>query len=228
MDTNDFENSIPKPEQPSPFTVPENYFNSLSNRIWAKIELEDSGLNIERVTNKHPFKLPDNYFNSLSDRIQNRLKSEESEDSEFSIPGLTKKNPFTTPDNYFEELSSIIEEQVFSDIADIELKNAHQTFINRFYRMAIAACFTALAGWFGYTVYQTSKLDKQINSTANVVKIDNQNFDLNYFDESMVVDEVMNAKSINTNYKQQDPEKTGKLENYILNNVDEELLLQEL
>ncbi|MOA53353.1 hypothetical protein D3C78_1768030 [compost metagenome] len=65
-----------------------------------------------------------------------------------------------------------------------------------------------------------------MSSPANVVKIDNRNYDLNYFDESLIIDEVINTQ-VSQN-KAQKPDQNTKLENYILNNVDEDLLLQEL
>ncbi|POY38344.1 hypothetical protein C3K47_02805 [Solitalea longa] len=227
MNFNDLEKNLPQPEQTSPFTVPENYFNSLNDRIWERIKMEDAGLNIEGLTNENPFKLPETYFENLSSKIKDQLDTGDEEDVHLSIPGLNNINPFTAPTDYFDELPTTIEERVFSEIADIELENANQTFIRRFYRLAIAACFTALASWFGYNIYQVNQLDKQMNSTANVVKIDNQNFDLNYFDESMLVEEVVNTSAGNAAVNPS-AEKTRKLENYILNNVDEELLLQEL
>ncbi|MNL59386.1 hypothetical protein D3C87_1831160 [compost metagenome] len=65
-----------------------------------------------------------------------------------------------------------------------------------------------------------------MSSPVNVVKIGNHNYDLNYFDESMIIDEVINTKVSQNNTQKTD--QNNKLENYILNNVDEDLLLQEL
>ncbi|UKJ08839.1 hypothetical protein [Solitalea lacus] len=225
MENNDLENIIPKPEQSSPYTVPENYFNSLQGRIMERIRLEEEpSLSIPGLDNKNPFITPDNYFSSLSKKIHTQLGAEE-DSIDLSIPSPNNHLPFTIPEGYFDTLSTTVEEKIFSDIALNELKNANNTFIKRFYRLTMAACFALLCTWFGYNVYQTSRIDRQMNSSVNVVKIDNHNFDLNYFDESMLIEEVINKPKPN---EVSEPEKTGKLENYILNNIDEELLLQEL
>lgn len=225
MENNEFENSIPKADQSSPYTVPKDYFDTLASRIMARIEVEEAGPNIEGLTNKNPFKTPDDYFNILSAKIENQLK-EDDDDIRLSVPGLGNKNPFTVPEEYFSKLPNAIEEQIFNDIADAEFEQAQKTFVFRFYKLALTACLGGLLFWFGSNVYHTSQLDKQMSSPANVVKIDNRNYDLNYFDESMIIDEVINTQ-VSQN-KTQKPDQNTKLENYILNNVDEDLLLQEL
>ncbi|AFD05664.1 hypothetical protein [Solitalea canadensis] len=223
MENNEFENSIPKPQQSSPYTVPKDYFDSLASRIMVRIEMEDAGPTIEGLTNVNPFKTPDDYFNELSTRIENQLKDD---DVRLSIPDLNNKNPFTVPDEYFNNLPIAIEEQIFNDIANSEFEQAQKIFVFRFYKLAITACLGALLFWFGSNIYHTSLLDKQMSSPVNVVKIGNHNYDLNYFDESMIIDEVINTKVSQNNTQKTD--QNNKLENYILNNVDEDLLLQEL
>lgn len=78
----------------NPFTVPENYFASLTEALNTRILIESA-----RFENEQEFKLPENYFEQLPDLIEGRLALENIKS------GLAAKSGLTIPTGYFEELS---------------------------------------------------------------------------------------------------------------------------
>jgi len=92
------------------YTVPNNYFNCLSDVILIKIK--SSSLSSKSAKSNHPYLAPDNYFDEFSNKIasiasaQNRHFSEiEYELNEVAplLNSINKNNIYTTPTNYFEQ-----------------------------------------------------------------------------------------------------------------------------
>ena len=89
----------------NPFTVPDGYFNGLSERIVAGIKLDE-------LKNKTPltgFTVPENYFEELSSNIQSRINIE-------SVLKVENAG-FAVPENYFEELNTQITSRIFVEEA---------------------------------------------------------------------------------------------------------------
>lgn len=78
----------------NPFTVPENYFDSLTKTLNTRIQIENV-----RFENEQEFKLPENYFEQLPDLIEARIALESINSSVIADTG------FSTPPGYFDELS---------------------------------------------------------------------------------------------------------------------------
>jgi len=89
----------------NPFTVPDGYFDELSDRIAASIKLDE-------LKSKKPltgFTVPENYFEELNNNIQSRVNIEKVLNNETT--------GFTVPENYFEELNTQITSRIFIEEA---------------------------------------------------------------------------------------------------------------
>jgi len=82
----------------NPFTVPEGYFDSLTEQILSKIKLE------ELKKSGDGFIVPEGYFDELARNIQARIAIEEVSDKETT--------GFTVPEGYFDELTANITSRV--------------------------------------------------------------------------------------------------------------------
>jgi len=89
----------------NPFTVPDGYFNGLSERIVAGIKLDE----LKSKTPLDGFTVPENYFEELSSNIQSRINIEKVLN--------TENAGFTVPENYFEELNAQITSRIFVEEA---------------------------------------------------------------------------------------------------------------
>ncbi|WP_158824865.1 hypothetical protein [Mucilaginibacter lacusdianchii] len=84
----------------SPFTVPDGYFDDLSQRLQSYVHLDD----LKQDEPAYGFTVPENYFDDLSSQIQSRIAIEE------ALPKDTLG--LTVPENYFDELSSNIQSRI--------------------------------------------------------------------------------------------------------------------
>ena len=147
----------------NPFTVPDGYFNELSERIVGAIRLDDLKQNPQQE-----FTVPENYFNELGGHIMSRINIEET---------LNQPTGFSTPEGYFEQLSAQIQSRIFVEEALADTTGAlsvppdyfaqlnknilnktvnqdivkRKTIIRRMYtspafKYATAACFVAIVG----------------------------------------------------------------------------------
>jgi hypothetical protein len=121
------------------FSLPENYFDSFSSRLFTKIaedeELKEYPL-LTSLHNKNPFnvpsgyfdlqedllqypllaenkasgfKVPDLYFGALPERVNNAISIEEEKEAYTLLYSHKKENVFTVPVNYFENLQVVPE-----------------------------------------------------------------------------------------------------------------------
>ena len=124
----------------NPFTVPDGYFDSLSQRI-------ESYKNLDLLKNSggpEAFTVPSNYFESLAANIQSRIAVEDAlnTDTGFTLPegyfealadniqsriavdeALSVDTGFVVPNGYFDNLGSQIESRIFVEGALAETEN---------------------------------------------------------------------------------------------------------
>ena len=147
------------------YTVPEDYFESLTLNILSKIS-------------NSSMEVPEGYFNSFADSVLARVKSETdisvSEEllslSPF-LSGLNKKNIYSIPSDYFDNFKiSIVQ----------EIKPAKVVKMKPFYKYAVAAVATGLLGLGIFNNLNKSKHNNLLNSdvykTAYQI-LDNKSFD---------------------------------------------------
>lgn len=98
-------------EKANVFSVPNDYFNELAERITTYTILnKNENINVSKP---ETLKVPEGYFDTLSDNILAKIKRSEAETTEEELRQLSPllyslkdKNVFTTPAGYFENLSN--------------------------------------------------------------------------------------------------------------------------
>lgn len=107
----------------SPQSVPDNYFESLSQRIMDGIKAsnsaEDTPLEMLSQDSTVPFSVPEKaYFEQLSSRVMSHIKG--AEDSEAFLQSINSKQlPFSLPDNYFDKMNVQLMHRIHSSDDDI-------------------------------------------------------------------------------------------------------------
>jgi len=100
------------------FSIPENYFDILSNRLKSEVNL------IEITSKSDDFDIPANYFENLKEQIQAQ-----------SFLSIQKSEEFDIPKGYFENNKSIILEKI-----NPSKQKFSKTVTLAFIRYAAAAC----------------------------------------------------------------------------------------
>lgn len=119
----------------NPFTVPEGYFNTLSEQLKSRALIES-----KQIKDSAGFTVPEAYFTGLSQRIQGRIVLE-------STLSKNKEQGLQLPESYFETLSDRIQ-------ARIGKKKSH------WLSYAAAACITMVIGsviYFNSSQYTISR-----------------------------------------------------------------------
>ena len=93
-------------EKKNVFTVPENYFENLAEKISLHTFLHET----KKSQAENLQSVPAGYFDTLSSEILTKIKREEEENAEEStlLSSLKDKNVFTVPEGYFDNLSENI------------------------------------------------------------------------------------------------------------------------
>ena len=182
------------------FTVPDDYFDSLSPAIMLSLRNQNSinELNIPVLD----MQVPVGYFEGLANQIIDKIKAgaiiqaDEEKDSALLAP-LSRHNVFTIPENYFDNLAENISAKLNKQPAKvITLKSRPSIF-----RYAIAAALSGLLGLSLFNVLDNKQNLKtpvlasvvvaqpdQVLKTANEI-IKNDSFDKTM--EAMADDEIL-------------------------------------
>jgi hypothetical protein len=127
------------------FTVPEGYFESLSNDILTGIRVEN-GTNNE-ISDIATGDVPAGYFDSLAGSILTRIKTQDAGDAAAEIRALSpmlysiqNENVFEVPPGYFESLSDAVLNKVKPQPKVIKMQRRSSTFL----KYAVAAVFTGV------------------------------------------------------------------------------------
>jgi hypothetical protein len=95
------------------FTIPENYFNGLAERIFVYTFLNQN--NNAEFNSNNVNRVPEGYFDSLSDHVLAKIKNQEFESDEEELKKLSpvlfslkNKNVFTVPPGYFENVNNAV------------------------------------------------------------------------------------------------------------------------
>ncbi|WP_374166878.1 hypothetical protein [Arcticibacter sp. MXS-1] len=113
----------------SPFTVPDNYFNELSENIRSRAGLE------QLKSNDAGLKVPDGYFESLEEQILSAVKLD-------SIKEESGTMPFTVPPLYFEKL----EAKIRSKTSESKTHTVIRRLRPAWFQYAAAACAVLVIG----------------------------------------------------------------------------------
>jgi hypothetical protein len=88
------------------FSVPDGYFDSISNTVLITLNEDSSSGNISNLS--IPTDIPAGYFDNLSDAILNKIKKQEAGELPAIFSSIKKDQLFQVPDNYFETLAGSI------------------------------------------------------------------------------------------------------------------------
>lgn len=146
------------------FTVPENYFDNLAEKItvysFLNQEKKPEVQNIQHV--------PEGYFNTLSDQILSKIKSEEarnaSEEFDKLFPvlfSLKDKNVFKVPDGYFDNLSENILKKASQPAAKVVSISNEKSW----WRYAAAAVVTAAIAITSLQIFNSQGIEKNNSAT---------------------------------------------------------------
>lgn len=135
-----------------PFTVPEGYFDSLSENLISRVRIE-----VALDDKPSSFKVPGNYFEDLASRIEERIAVEK-------IRSLSSSEGFTVPEGYFAGLT----DRITARIDDSEVrKPIIRSLFTSWMSYAAAACITAVIATGIYFTSNTYNLNKQLSDVPD-------------------------------------------------------------
>lgn len=171
----EWENEAPqlaKLKKSNPFTVPNQYFEELGERINQSVFISS----LEKGETAG-FTTPLNYFETSADQITSRIALEQFKDD--------KQNGFNTPDGYFEKLQQNIVSQTS------EKKKTVKLWQQPLFKYAVAASLVVVSttGWFANESYQNKQLRKTELAREQML------YDI---DESVILEYVQEAQHVKT------------------------------
>lgn len=189
----EWENEAPqlaKLKRVNPFTVPNQYFEELEERINQSIFISK----LEKTENAG-FNVPSNYFETLENQINSRIVLEQFKN---------ETQGFSVPDGYFEKLQQNIVAKT------TETKKTVKLWHQPIFKYAVAACLViaSTTGWFANVHYQ----DKQLRN-AELAK-EQLLYDI---DESVILEYVQESQNVKT-ANVTDGQSVNEMESYILDN----------
>lgn len=212
------------------FCVPDNYFSLTENRIEQAVEL-NLYTNLSAIRKQEHYELEDNYSNYLENSLKNKIELTEELKSYHALYELRKENMFFVPDVYFQDLSQNIKDRIHV------VKAAHVSFIDRvlsifFSRKLAFSLAMLIVSVFAVYIYRTSRENIESDNCQSIACLEKQdilnNKSFNDFDEEQLMDLV----DVNDLSEQlhKEIQKTDSLqqEEFILDNVDTDQLLEEL
>lgn len=199
-----------KQDQPaSGYTVPDQYFSSLKNRILAQTTTVE--FNIEKQSGaQEEYSRDDPYFTEVSDA--------EVFDAEEAFIHFPVSGGFSTPDQYFQKLQAKILAQTAEKDAPVRKSKIVRLWHSGLLKYASAACFVLVAAFGFYLNQQTAK---PVTATAAEIANEQMLYDI---DEQDIIDHVEG----NVGDEPKTTATHAEMETYILNNYTQSDLSSEL
>ncbi len=191
----EWENEAPqlaKLKKSNPFTVPNQYFEELGERINQSVFISK----LEKTENAG-FNVPSNYFETLEKQINSSIALEQ---FKYETQG------FSVPDTYFEKL----QQNIVAKTTETKASKTVKIWQQPIFKYAVAACLVIAStiSWFANTNYR----DKQLRKTE--LAKEQLLYDI---DESVIFEYVQESQNVKTaNFT--DGENVNEMENYILDN----------
>ena len=158
------------------YTVPNGYFNVLSEDILHTIQLAQYGV-IDSAQKKDTTDVPQGYFENLADTILAKIKqvdnvSEELRSLSPMLYSAQNENVYTVPKNYFEQLHTELVEKVQPQQTIVTaMRKRNFTFI----KYAVAAVFIGIITFGAFKFTTANKLDDTTKQGLAIAK--NNSFD---------------------------------------------------
>lgn len=187
------------------FSIPENYFNTLSTSILHKIQndtlfaMGNKQLNVGEV--------PEGYFEGLAGQIMNKINAGENpvekETREFSVTvaEIGNRNIFSVPEGYFQSLGEVINLRIPKPAKVVSMKKS-----SSFFNYAAAAVITGILGLSVFSVFNNKEnLDNNIGQLPVIMTkageiIKNKTFDIelnNISDKEIEQYLIQNGQDVN-------------------------------
>lgn len=169
---------------------------------------------LKNIPPEVPFRVPEGYFGELHEQIMARTRQEGIIHA--SLPRRTAGSAdltFQTPPGYFESLPARISGRINQEAGGPGNRAARNPSVLRpaeRYKIAAAACVALLLGVLG--ILQVAQKRDTGESAAGVMS----------FDQETLVQEYLKT------HDPEDEDQPDELETYLLNQVEEGMLLQEL
>lgn len=157
------------------FTVPQGYFEGLSQRMLLLVKEEETGI-LDRLSKENDSTVPAGYFDNLAGNILNRIKAEQDETAAAELRVLSpmlysiqNENVFEVPNGYFNDLASEIVNKIKPQPAKLVVMHSRRS---AFLKYAIAAVFTGVTilGVFKLTQPATVNLDAAVLNGLQINK----------------------------------------------------------
>jgi hypothetical protein len=191
------------------YTVPDNYFDSLSETIIAHIRLEK----IKSAGESSPYSVPESYFENLLTSILYKIKSEtlrvQEELLEIApvLSAIKKENPYSLPSGYFENLSVNIKGSVKPLANVVSLKTNIRKWVT-YTAAASVLLFVAFASYLFISIHGKNT-EKFLSVEQRIAQLNEQEI-INYLKDN--ADGFTSADLVPAN-DSQDPEIQNLLQN---------------
>jgi hypothetical protein len=148
--------SLPVDNSPTPFSVPEGYFDGLAAQLLAKAKAQDASAAAELlalspllagISKKIPYTVPEGYF----DETEAVLSSIAKEEISPLLASIGKAMPYTVPQGYFEQLPA----QIMATLTRPKAKLV-PFFSRTWAKAAVAAAIGGIVFFGGYRLLNNS------------------------------------------------------------------------
>lgn len=181
---NDLGSTLADYSHQNTYTVPDGYFDELSNKVLSRIKALETSDAVEelqllsplltQINRELPYSVPVGYFDGLEEKLMQAIRehadyqtsSEELASLSPMLSSISKKTPYTLPAGYFESLvNNGMKKEGKKEKAKIILITKQKWF--RFAAAAVLVAFIALSGWI---ILFSKKVDPVKNPEAWVAK----------------------------------------------------------
>ncbi len=184
----------------NPFTVPEQYFDTLSERINAAIFIDD----LKSKAAIHDQDVPSGYFEQLEADITTRISLE--------ALNLPKQDGFAVPEDYFDQVSNNVLKKISQEQS--EIVKVRKLWPNTLSRYAAAACLALICGLAVYLNQDSlSSTAGNVNNTVSNTVLLVEDPMLWDIEEEVIMEQVDTRSS---EYITNTSATSAELEDYIL------------
>ncbi len=211
------------------FSLPENYFTQAQLTLEYKTELADYK-SLSSITKPEFNTIDAEYEQSLLTSIHHKIELAKELKSYSTLYALDKTNPFTVSEVYFESIADNIKEKIYNTKS--RPVSIFDTIIDFVFGKKMAYAFGLIL--ICSLVFLFFNKPKIVNTTncKTLACLEKQyiisNNIMTHFDDEQLL-ELVNVKTLNTQLKQNaTPTDSTQNEEYILDNVNTDQLIEEL
>lgn len=178
------------------YTVPNGYFNVLSEDILHTIQVAKYGI-VNSAQKQDTTDVPQGYFENLADTILTKIKQEDNVSEELRrlspmLYSVQNEKVYTVTKNYFEQLHIELVEKVQPQQTIVTtMRKRNFTFI----KYAVAAVFTGIITFGAFKFTTTNKLDDTTKQGLAIAKNNSFDIELNKLTDEDIVKYLSNSST---------------------------------